>query len=319
MARLLSRALVALAPLAGEAVTLSSLGSGTACRSTAVVASQCVESSTQSCRDRYDLMIRTTLQDCKTVCETLAASCTGIEWLTPGSGSHGRCEIWKVPILATVSATNFECFEDTENATDATDMPLYLTYDLEFPTLNWTALSGMASTVDSEIVPAIKAGIVQAYGTTSGISAVTGVATSNVDVAVDYANEVAKVYMTPPAGASPLIMYAVLRPAGSDNHDGNVPITAGFVTTLQGKFAPIVSSVPAILKSGQSSATVQIKSLSRRLLASLPWTSTRTTTPAPPAAPTPAPTPAPVGGAGGSRFAITAFLFTAATALVAAA
>jgi len=291
MARFLRIAAAALAPLAGAQVNLVSLGSGTACRSTADVSAQCIENATTSCRDKYDLLDEMTLADCKMVCETLAASCTGIEWQAPGSGSHGRCEIWKVPIVATVSVSGFTCYQDQDNTT-GTDGSLYVYWEFAQPTANASIVSQMDATAEALLMTSMKGGIVAAFGATSGVSRVAGLTVNNVDVKLDTMSVTSFVVLTPPTGASPLVMYAVMRPANLDTHDGTAPIAAAMCTGLTNQLTPLNSQMP-FLNAGETVATVQIVSKSRRLLAINPYT--------------PAPN-TPVNGAGGSRLAALSLL-----------
>lgn len=302
MARLLGFAAAAAlaAPLAVAQVDLASLGANTACRSSADPAEQCRESATQSCRDKYDVLTQTTLQDCKTVCETLAATCTGIEWLTPGSGSQGRCEIWKAPIEATVSATNYECYEDQDNTT-GTDGALYVYWELELPTANMSIVSQLDATGTALVTAALKNGVVAGYGLTSGATRVAGVAASDVSLEYDWAGGVARVLVAPPTGANPLVMYAVLRPSSLDQKDGNAPIGDNMTDALTAQLTPF-NAVTPFLNAGETSAVVRIKSYSRRLLTSDPFTPAPT--PAPTPGPTPTPTPRSVNGAKGCRLAL---------------
>jgi len=274
MARHVLCAVVALAPLAVQA-GLTSFGSGTACRSSTNTADHCSETDTVNCRDKYDVLIQMTLADCMMVCNTIPATCKGIEFR--GSDGPNRCEVWKVPILDTVSNGDFTCYEQTDNETE--DGMLYLEFDMEMSTLNFTQVAATPG-VESGLTEALKLAIVSAFDTTSAPSAVSGVTASQIIAYLDEAEELVKVGITPAANQNPLVMYAVLRPSNSDFLDGTNSIASGLLSSINTALQQI-PNYQDFLNAGETSVSVQIKSYSRML------------TNTPPAVPTPAPTPAP--------------------------
>eukprot|EP00411_Alexandrium_monilatum_P013031 CAMPEP_0175272044 /NCGR_PEP_ID=MMETSP0093-20121207/46223_1 /TAXON_ID=311494 /ORGANISM="Alexandrium monilatum, Strain CCMP3105" /LENGTH=339 /DNA_ID=CAMNT_0016566823 /DNA_START=53 /DNA_END=1072 /DNA_ORIENTATION=+ len=280
-------------------LTLTSLGdNNTACRMSSDTSQQCAESASRNCRDRYDVLTQITLADCRMVCETLAASCKGLEFLGPDPSAPNRCEVWKQTIAATAARTSYTCFNATPPANPA-DGALYVQFDIG-TNFNWTLLSD--PTVGAAALPALQSVFSSVLVTNMmGHSSLLGgsVTAANIGVSMDAAAEVASVTMSAPSpGTGILVMYALLRPEDRDFQDGTPKNANNIVTAVE----TMVRSVPnyaSFLKAGSGNDT-GMAILNRKFTTVFP---TMPPTPAPTPAPTSSPTSSPAPAPGSENLA----------------
>eukprot|EP00421_Protoceratium_reticulatum_P052160 CAMPEP_0168441016 /NCGR_PEP_ID=MMETSP0228-20121227/43270_1 /TAXON_ID=133427 /ORGANISM="Protoceratium reticulatum, Strain CCCM 535 (=CCMP 1889)" /LENGTH=597 /DNA_ID=CAMNT_0008455323 /DNA_START=67 /DNA_END=1860 /DNA_ORIENTATION=+ len=179
-------------------INYTSLGSNTACRNASGTCSG------QLCPN-YDIATSvSTSAMCQMLCDS-RMGCTGIEY------SGGRCELWKVIITQTASASGFECMNYT-GASKTADVPIAVKFKLSITNLNLTAASMMSQAALAGIIQNVRMAV-QTKSVQMGGPDLATLAMSDVVAVLE--NGMVQLTISPSNTVNPIMAYEIMRGAGN--------------------------------------------------------------------------------------------------------